>query len=85
MIGWGGLPNFTEYNAQGQVVYDAQLPHGENSYRVYRHRRGAVSPRGPPSIAAVKAGSTSGRLRELERSHDGRLLAAADGSERERS
>jgi hypothetical protein len=36
MVGWGGLPNFTEFNARGEIVYDAQLPHGENSYRVYR-------------------------------------------------
>ena len=36
MIGWGGLPNLTEFNAQGEIVYDAQLPRGENSYRVYR-------------------------------------------------
>jgi hypothetical protein len=36
MIGWGGLPNFTEFNARGEVIYDAQLPRGENSYRVYR-------------------------------------------------
>jgi hypothetical protein len=36
MVGWGGLPNFTEFNSAGQVVYDAQLPAGEFSYRVYR-------------------------------------------------
>jgi hypothetical protein len=36
MVGWGGLPNFTEFNARGEIVYDAQLPRAENSYRVYR-------------------------------------------------
>jgi hypothetical protein len=36
MVGWGGLPNFTEFDSKGQIVYDAQLPTGENSYRVYR-------------------------------------------------
>jgi hypothetical protein len=36
MVGWGGLPNFTEFDSHGQIVYDAQLPTGENSYRVYR-------------------------------------------------
>jgi hypothetical protein len=34
MVGWGGLPNFTEFDAAGAPVYDAQLPRGENSYRV---------------------------------------------------
>jgi hypothetical protein len=58
MIGWGGLPNFTEYNAQGQIVYDAQLPHGENSYRVYR-LPWSGQPTTPPSIAAVAAAGTS--------------------------
>jgi arylsulfotransferase ASST len=51
MIGWGGLPNFTEFNAQGQVVYDAQLPRGEFSYRVYREPW-TGEPATPPSIAA---------------------------------
>jgi hypothetical protein len=36
MVGWGGLPNFTEFDSAGHIVYDAQLPTGENSYRVYR-------------------------------------------------
>src|ERR1035437_7486347 len=58
MVGWGGLPNFTEYDAQGQLIYDAQLPHGENSYRVYR-LPWSGQPTTPPSIAAVTAGATS--------------------------
>jgi hypothetical protein len=49
MIGWGGLPNFTEFNAQGQEIYDAQLPAGENSYRVYREAWSA-QPTEPPAI-----------------------------------
>jgi hypothetical protein len=58
MVGWGGLPNFTEYNAQGQIIYDAQLPRGESSYRVYR-LPWSGQPTTPPSIAAVSAGGTS--------------------------
>jgi hypothetical protein len=58
MIGWGGLPNFTEYNAQGQIIYDAQLPRGEDSYRVYR-LPWSGQPTTPPSIAAVASGVTS--------------------------
>jgi outer membrane protein assembly factor BamB len=57
MLGWGGLPNFTEFNGQGQIVYDAQLPTGENSYRVYREPW-AARPTGSPRIV-VKPGSAS--------------------------
>ena len=49
MVGWGGLPNMTEFNAQGQVTYDAQLPPGENSYRTYR-LPWAAQPTTPPAL-----------------------------------
>ena len=49
MVGWGGLPNFTEFNAPGQEIYDAQLPAGESSYRVYREAWSA-QPSEPPAI-----------------------------------
>jgi hypothetical protein len=55
MVGWGGLPNFTEFNGQGQIIYDAQLPTGENSYRVYREPW-AAQPTGSPRIV-VKPGN----------------------------
>jgi hypothetical protein len=58
MVGWGGLPNFTEFNAQGQVVYDAQLPRGENSYRVYR-QPWVGEPATPPAIAARTTAATT--------------------------
>jgi hypothetical protein len=50
MVGWGGLPNFTEFNAQGQIIYDAQLPAGF-SYRTYREPW-AGEPSEPPRILA---------------------------------
>jgi outer membrane protein assembly factor BamB len=59
MIGWGGLPNLTEFNAQGQMVFDAQLPRGDTSYRVYREAWSA-QPAAPPAIAArTHAGTTA--------------------------
>jgi hypothetical protein len=58
MIGWGGLPNFTEFNAQGQVVYDGQLPRGEFSYRVYR-LPWAAQPLEPPAVLAQTTGGAS--------------------------
>lgn len=51
MVGWGGLPNFTEFTAQGQLAYDAQLPAGENSYRAYREPWNG-QPTTPPAILA---------------------------------
>jgi Arylsulfotransferase (ASST) len=58
MIGWGGLPNLTEFNSQGQIVYDAQLPRGENSYRVYREPWSG-QPTEPPVIVARTTGATT--------------------------
>jgi hypothetical protein len=55
MVGWGGLPNLTEFNAQGQVIFDAQLPPAEFSYRVYREPW-TGQPSTPPSVAARQAG-----------------------------
>lgn len=58
MVGWGGLPDFTEFNAQGQVIYDAQLPSGESSYRVYRDPW-AGQPTEAPALAAVTSGAST--------------------------
>jgi hypothetical protein len=51
MVGWGGLPNFTEFDSGGNVVYDAQFPAGY-SYRVYR-LPWAGQPVTPPSLAVT--------------------------------
>ena len=58
MVGWGGLPNFTEYGADGQIAYDAQFPSGENSYRVYREPW-AAQPSEPPALAASTSGAST--------------------------
>jgi hypothetical protein len=55
LIGWGGLPNITEFNSRGEAIYDAQLPPGEQSYRVYRLPWSA-QPASRPAIAAARAG-----------------------------
>jgi hypothetical protein len=60
MVGWGGLPNLTEFNAQGQIVYDAQLPAGENSYRVYRVPWAAQPGERPSIVAITKPAPASG-------------------------
>jgi hypothetical protein len=56
MVGWGGLPNFTEYNTQGQPVFDASFPTGEDSYRTYR-AAWSGQPTDTPAVAVTHAAS----------------------------
>jgi hypothetical protein len=58
MIGWGGLPNLTEFNARGETIFDASFPRGEFSYRVYRLPWSA-KPADAPAIVARTAGGTT--------------------------
>ena len=58
MLGWGGLPNFTEFNSHGQIVFDGQFPSGEFSYRVYREPWSG-QPTVPPTIVAKRAGAST--------------------------
>jgi hypothetical protein len=59
LIGWGSLPNVTEFSPDGAVVFDAHFPATTQSYRAFRLPwRGR--PGDPPSVAAVRA--TGGRL-----------------------
>jgi len=35
-VGWGGSPFMTEFDHAGDVIFDARLPHGAESYRAFR-------------------------------------------------
>jgi hypothetical protein len=35
-VGWGALPRFSEFDEQNNLLFDAALPSGYNSYRAYR-------------------------------------------------
>jgi hypothetical protein len=69
LVGWGGLPNFTEFNAKGETIFDAQLPvgtpavpgspAGEFSYRVYREPWGGQPSAYAPAIAANTTGGAT--------------------------
>jgi Arylsulfotransferase (ASST) len=72
MIGWGGLPNFTEFNARGEIVYDAQLPRGENSYRVYR-----LPWSGQPSERPAAVAKTTGTATAVYASWNGATTVAS--------
>ena len=76
-IGWGSAPYFSEFNAQGQLLFDAHMHGSYESYRAYRFAW-TGAPAGAPAVAAV-AGERDGAgdgLRELERRHPHRRLAA---------
>jgi hypothetical protein len=43
-IGWGSEPYFSEYTADGKLLYEARLPTGINSYRAFRSPWTATPP-----------------------------------------
>jgi hypothetical protein len=36
LVGWGQVPDFSEFSSSGQLLFDAHLPSGYESYRTYR-------------------------------------------------
>lgn len=60
LIGWAGLPNFTEYDSEGNVLYDARFPSGEVGYRAYREPWQG-QPSLPPNVvtSTTSAGTTA--------------------------
>ncbi|MFI5005607.1 MAG: arylsulfotransferase family protein, partial [Solirubrobacterales bacterium] len=57
-FGWGSEPWFSEFSSTGQLLFDARMPNGDQSYRAYRFPW-TGAPSGAPSIAA-SAPSSSG-------------------------
>jgi hypothetical protein len=56
LVGWGEVPYVSEFGAAGQLLFDAHLPSGYESYRAYR-----LSWSGhPPGIPALAVGSAPG-------------------------
>jgi hypothetical protein len=51
LMGYGGLPNFTEFGAAGQVLFDAALGPGVQDYRTYL-APWSGQPAGVPALAA---------------------------------
>jgi Arylsulfotransferase (ASST) len=57
LMGYGGLPNFTEFNAAGKVIFDATLGRNVQDFRTYVSPW-TGQPTTPPSIAAQSTGAT---------------------------
>jgi hypothetical protein len=36
VVGWGALPYFSEFSPSGQLIFNAELPAGVNTYRAYQ-------------------------------------------------
>ena len=56
LMGYGGLPNFTEYNASGQVIFDATLGRNVQDFRTYLSPWSA-RPASAPALLAKPAGA----------------------------
>lgn len=60
-VGWGTVPQMSEFAADGTLRFDAVLPGGGTSYRTYR-APWTGAPAGPPNIAARPNGDGSTQL-----------------------
>jgi hypothetical protein len=58
LMGYGGLPNFTEYDSSGQVLLDGTLGKNVQSFRTYLYPWSGQAPGAPSVIAAPGAGGT---------------------------
>lgn len=52
VIGWGGVPQISEYSSSGALLFDAHLPYAMIFYRAYRHPWQG-RPATPPSVVAT--------------------------------
>lgn len=57
-VGWGQQPYFTEFDPQGQIVFDGRFVDANSSYRAYRYPWRAT-PRTSPSAIASTSGTTT--------------------------
>jgi hypothetical protein len=51
LVGWGQVPDFSEFNAAGQLLFDAHLPAAYECYRTFRFPWSG-SPGRPPALVA---------------------------------
>jgi hypothetical protein len=58
LMGYGGLPNFTEYNSSGQVLLDGTLGKNVQSFRTYLYPWSGHAPGAPSVVATPGAGGT---------------------------
>jgi hypothetical protein len=52
-VGWGAKPWVSQFSASGQLLFDAELPAADESYRAFR-APWVGHPAGPPALVAVR-------------------------------
>jgi hypothetical protein len=57
-LGWGSEPYFSEFNAQGQLLFDAHMHGSYESYRGYRFAW-TGAPAGAPAVAAAPTSTSA--------------------------
>jgi hypothetical protein len=57
LLGYGGLPNFTEFDSAGEVLLDGTLGRGVQDFRTYLSPWSG-QPDSPPSLTAAVSGSS---------------------------
>ena len=57
-VGWGQQPYFSEFNSQGQIVFDGRFVGNNSSYRAYRFPW-IGTPTTLPSVTASTTGSAT--------------------------
>lgn len=56
LVGWGSQPYATEFSADGELIADAKLPAGLNSYRAFRYEWRGL-PSDAPAVALTRNAS----------------------------
>jgi hypothetical protein len=58
-VGWGSRPFFSEYSADGKLIFDGELARGNDNYRAYR-MPWVGRPSAPPKVvASTRGGKTT--------------------------
>lgn len=70
LLDFGGLPSMTEFDSEGNVIYEARFPAGEVGYRVYR-APWQGQPKVAPNLLAANSGSGSATITTSYMSFDG--------------
>jgi len=55
-VGWGAQPDFSEFSADGRLLFDASLPSGYESYRTLRFRWNATPATSPALVVNAAPG-----------------------------
>ena len=61
-VGWGSQRWFTEFDAQGNVVFDGRLARGNDNYRAFRYPWVATPSAPPKVVATTGSGKVTARV-----------------------